>query len=95
MEYILDDKKFGFSYQEIKEQYEEFCNLTDEQFINRIAEVLHLACFICWIKEIPSSKCLSDIGIIHELIHLIDLRGEPLVDLQEIRELFKTSLKLV
>ena len=94
MEYLVDDKKYSFSYEEIREEYERFCDMDDDQFMEELPAALHLACFICYLKEIPTYLCLSDTGIIHELVHLLHIADEPLIDLKAIRELFEKRLKI-
>ena len=96
MKYQLQDGSiYEFSYQTMKKLYDEHVSMTDEEFMKNLPSALHLASFICWFKEIPSYDCLSDKGIIHELIHLLHIPNEPLIILKEIRELFKEQLKLV
>jgi hypothetical protein len=94
MEYLISNKRYSFSYKEVKAKYEEICELTDEEFMDRLPEITHLACFISYLKELPTEVVLSDKGIIHELVHLIHIPDEPLVSLKEIRELFKLVLSL-
>ena len=92
MEYLVDGKKFHFSYQELREHYIQFISMTDSEFINKIDEALHFAIFVCYLKEIPTYLCLSDMGIVHELLHLGMYNNVQ--NLQEIRELFKNQLSL-
>ncbi len=92
MIYTLDNKKFELNYQKLKEQYSYFCGLSNSQFLMEIKEALHLSVIICFLKETPNGNCLSDTGIIHELVHL--LTPDPINDLEEIRAKFKTDLKL-
>jgi hypothetical protein len=95
MEYKAGNAHYIFSYQDVREKHLEFCRLSDMEFIRRLPEVIHLAVFICFVKEIPSYVCLADNGIIHELVHLLALGTlEPLVSLKDIRNDFKTTLKL-
>lgn len=94
MIYLSDGKKFSLSYRELKTHYDYFCRLSDEEFLMNISDALHLACIICWLKEIPSESCLSDTGIIHELIHLLSGQEGTETELHHIRELFRTSLSL-
>lgn len=95
MEYITDSgKTYSFSYRELKEWYTRFCEMTDDEFKNHLPEALHFACFVCFLKEIPTRECLADEGIIHELVHLIHIPTEPMVSIKFIRELFKNQLKL-
>lgn len=95
MEYIIDDKRFVLSYQELKEEYLRFCKMSDNEFLGNLPAAAHLACIICYVKEIPAQVCLADTGVIHELIHLIHIPDCDLLSLAKIRKLFKESLKLV
>ena len=94
MEYLVDGVTFSYSYQELKDKYNDFCLKSDADFISELKEALHLACFICFVKEVPTYVCLSDKGIIHELIHLLHIPDGNTSTLTEIRELFKISLLL-
>ena len=93
IEYISDGKKFLFSYQELKTKYNLFCEMTDSEFMTNLPDALHLACFVCFLKETPTYVCLTDTGIIHELVHLLKEDGTT-TSLKEIRGLFKTAIKL-
>lgn len=94
MEYLVNGRKFSFSYNEVRDHYITFCEMSDEEFRSKLVSALHLACFICFVKEIPTYVCLIDDGLIHELVHLMDNPDCPLTDLQTVRELFKNQLKL-
>lgn len=90
--YLPDDPlpsgKYVFSYADLREDYLRFTMMSDEDFIEHLPDVLHFACYVCYIKEIPSYRCLSDSGIVHELIHLAlgdDVTRTPL---DKIRDLF-------
>lgn len=94
MEYLVDGKKFVLSYSELREGYLNMCALSDDEFKAKAVEALHLACVICFLKEIPTYLCLSDKGIIHELAHLIHIPNGNTTTLKEIRELFRDHLRL-
>lgn len=93
MQYNVDTEKYGFSYQELKLDYEKYSKMQDTDFIHNIPKILHFACFVCYLKEIPSQVLLVDNGLIHELIHL--LNGVNFHKIKEIRELFDLHCKLV
>lgn len=93
MEYIVNDSLYSWSYSEMKRDYERICLLTDEEFISDLKNILHLACFVSYIKELGSDSTLGDEGIIHQLVHLMCL-DDPIIDIKEIREQFETLLKL-
>lgn len=94
MIYLVDDSKYVLSYQDLKDRYNQVIKLNESQFKQQLPMILHLACMICYLKEIPASVCLSDKGIIHELIHMLHIPEEPLVDTIGIMQLFKDQLQL-
>jgi hypothetical protein len=93
IEYLSEGTKFSLSYKELREHYLNFCDISDSDFLKNLPEALHLACIICFLKEVPTYVCLTDKGIIHELVHLLKDNGTT-TSLQEIRELFKVTLRL-
>jgi hypothetical protein len=94
MIYLVEGLQYSLSYSDLRDRYNEFINLTDEEFLERVPEALHLACIICYLKETPLEYCLSDMGVIHELTHLIHIKDETLVDLPRIRITFEEILHL-
>lgn len=94
MDYLVDERKFYMSYRGLAEAHHQLCMLSDDDFMKALPEAIHLACVICYFKEIPTSVCLSDLGIVHQLAHLLHIKDEPLIDLAEIRQLFCEQLKL-
>lgn len=97
MEYIQYDRDgekhtYSLSYAELREHYTRFCNMSDKEFLEKLPKAAHLACIICFLKEIPAYNIINDTGIIHELIHFID--GSSELPLEKLRELFKETLKL-
>ncbi len=93
IEYLVEGRKFGFDYQELKEKYMEFISMSDQDFLKNLVDAAHFASVICFIKNIPSYLCLSDTGVVHEIIHLMKENGTT-TPLSEIRELFEQQLKL-
>ena len=91
--YTLEGKKFDFKYQELKAKYQAFIEYDDVMFLDQIVDATHLAIMICFIKQLKTEIVLSDVGIIHELVHLMK-EGTTTTPLKEIRELFKEQLKL-
>lgn len=94
MTYLVDNSKYSFSYQDLKDRYDLVVGFDEKEFRRQLPMIMHLACMICYLKEIPTDVCLSDKGIIHELAHLFHIPQEPLVDIHVIMELFKTQLIL-
>ena len=94
MEYVLDDKKFSYSYKQLKEQYLKFKEMSEEEFFSDIPRLLHFACFVGWIKELGNECLISDVGIIHELVHLLEKDVEMVSTKEELRGKFLTLLEL-
>jgi len=94
MIYLVNGIQYSLSYKELKNHYIDFISMDDQEFVSKLPIASHLACMICFLKEIPTENCLSDEGIIHELIHLMSIPKEELLDITEIRELFKNQLEL-
>jgi len=95
MEYIVDGHKYLMSYQELKELYIQHCEMSSEEFLSNLSSALHLACVIGFLKEIPTYNILSDRGIVHLLVHLLEFNGEEgTMTLDEVRQVFKEQLKL-
>lgn len=93
MEYRQGESHYNFSYRECREKYEEIIRMSDEEFMDNLVSILHFSCFILWFKEF-SIEVLSDEGLIHQLIHLLDIEENTLPELHEIRKLFNHCCKL-
>lgn len=95
MEYLERGRKFSISYKELRDEHLNMIELSDSDFLSQLPKAAHLAAIICWFKEIPSHNCLGDMGILHQLLHLIHIgQDDPLIDLQEIRKQFAEELRL-
>ncbi|UPW35900.1 hypothetical protein QE320_gp154 [Pseudomonas phage EM] len=87
---------YSFSYTQMRDTYNRLRDLNDEEFKAALPEVLHFACFACWVKEVPTSVVLGDWGLIHLIAH--QLHGEPGEDdgpegFEELRRQFDNLLK--
>lgn len=93
IEYFLNGKRFTYRPVELIEAHAELCLMPDSEFEQPhvLARALHLACMLCYVLDTPTSECLSDVGVIHQLAHLIHL-DEPSVELQEVRRAFADLL---
>lgn len=67
----LPGGKYGFSYQQLRDDYLRFVMMSDDEFLGNLLDILHFACFVCYIKENSTQSVLADTGVIHELIHLL------------------------
>lgn len=91
--------EYHFSYQESKEEYHRYIRMTDEEFFTHenIICAMHFACFVGWIKEISPEALLSDVGLIHLLVHQLHIGNDPIVQAERnlVRQRFQTLLELV
>ncbi len=96
IEYRLEgyDGFYSLSYSDLREKYNEFVAMSDYEFKEKCVAALHLACVICFLKEIPTQYCLSDRGIVHELVHWLHIGDNNTTSFSDIRELYKTQLQL-
>lgn len=100
MTYLVGDKKYSYSYSEMRELYYKFIGYSDEQFLQELTSILHFTCFIAYVKELPNECTLSDLGIIHEMVHLKLLLEENFMIedkeelIKQVREQFKLLIKL-
>lgn len=73
--YLPDDPqpsgKYGFSYQQLRDDYLRYVMMSDDEFLGNLLDILHFAVFVCYVKEMSGQWILADTGIIHELVHLL------------------------
>ena len=93
-EYKIKDKTFVYDHKSAVDSYRKYCEITDEEFIENILNILHFAVYICYIKNLKTEDVLSDTGIIHELVHLTKENTRKFVDIKNIRKLFAKTLHL-
>lgn len=95
MHYKQGDVTYSFSYRETRNLYRDFVEMTDDEFFgDQLPHAMHLACFIAFVKEIPTDDMLSDRGLLHEMIHHQVFKLRP-AEKAKVRKLFKTLLELV
>jgi hypothetical protein len=96
MDYLVDGTKYNLNYTQLKEDYTKFIQQSDTEFSSpqNLIKALHFACIVLYLKGADAEMTVSDKAIIHQLVHLLDIPDEPLIDLAEIRELFKEVLYL-
>ncbi|MDH0290616.1 hypothetical protein N7414_15940 [Pseudomonas sp. GD04087] len=92
--YQVNGHSYRLSYAELREAHVRLCSLPDEEFLAALPEVLHLACMIAWLKEVPADLLLCDEGLLHQLTHLLHIPDEPLINLQQVRAAYALQLEL-
>lgn len=76
---------FSLSLKELAQEYSEILQYSDAEFREKLPNIAHFACIACWINNKSKNETIGDMGIVHELIHLMCL---PETDLQYVRDLF-------
>jgi len=95
MEYLTESgKRYHFSYTELKDEYKRLSGLSDNKFFTNLSKLLHFTIFVSYLKEIPADCLLSDDGIIHELVHLLNKETRDDVNKKRLRENWNKILKL-
>lgn len=94
MDYLVNGRLYSMSYQELRANHASIVAMTDSEFLGALPQAMHLACVLCWLKNLPTYVILADDGIIHQLAHLMHIPDEPLIDLAEIRKEFNEQLAL-
>jgi hypothetical protein len=94
----LPSSKYGFSYQQLRDDYLRYRLMSDDDFLSHLVDILHFACYVAYVKELLTQWVLADTGIVHELVHLlIEERNQregrkewqvTTTSLKEIRDLF-------
>lgn len=84
----LTDRKFSLSYSSLREDYLRYTMMPDDEFLANVVDILHFACVVCFVKEVPTYRTLSDTGVIHELVHLLPTASGTTTPLGEIRQQF-------
>lgn len=83
---------YSLSYSELKEKYDKFVGMSDVEFLGNLPAAAHTACIIGWLKELGADATIGDTGIVHQLIHLMQLPG--VVPVKSVRKQFKELLRL-
>lgn len=92
--YKINNNDYLLDVTFLKDTYNDFMYMTDQEFIDNAPEALHFACYVCWLKNIPTKDVLSDEGLIHSLVHLLRKSTRNFVNLKEIRKNFKETLTI-
>jgi hypothetical protein len=94
IEYIVGDKTYALSYNELRDKYVEFISIKDREFKERLPEALHLACIISYLKEIPNNCLVSDEGLLHMIAHQLHIPEHTTNEFRQMRKQFKKLLAL-
>ena len=94
MYYLVNSKKYSFSYTEMKELYDKYSKYSNKDFLENLPDIIHFSCIISYFKELNNEQTISDEGLIHQLVHLLTIPNEPLIEIKEIRNQFNELMRL-
>jgi hypothetical protein len=87
-QYSLKGRTFTYDAEMLSFYYNSFTQMTDEEFIENLPKVLHFTCYMSFVLKLDHVDTLSDVGIIHELVHLLNEGTKRYVNINKVRELF-------
>lgn len=82
---------FSIDYDELTREYHLYKNETDEFWLNNLVKILHFSVVACYHTNVDMNNSISDIGIIHELVHMLHIPDEPLINLAATRIAFNCA----
>lgn len=87
--YRLGDKTYNYDPALLMDTYLRICNYTDDEFLNNLGKILHYSAFMSFVLKLDNKETLSDEGIIHQLIHLLNENTKSYTNLADVREKFE------
>lgn len=75
-DYFLDDMRYGFNLESLVNDYNRYSKMSQKEFEDNLPRILHFAVFVAFYKNLNSVETISDNGILHTLIHLLQFREE-------------------
>lgn len=93
-EYKIGKTNYQLDYQMITYQYDTFKAMSNDEFLEKILDAIHFACYISYVKNLNTKQTLSDKGIIHELVHLTKESTRKFQDISKTRKKFNKLLKI-
>ncbi len=96
MEYLVDKSRYSFNYQNRHDDFLKYKEMSDAEFVENALPALHFAMHICYVKQMGGEATISDKGVCHQLLHLLDndCREHALIELDEIRGQFNRVCEL-
>lgn len=93
--------KYRFSLTQLRNDYEYYTEMNDKLFKDSLVEACHFACIVSYYKNLTPHQTVSDIGIVHEIVHYMHHLKSGLglgegsdQALKTLRENFKELLKI-
>jgi len=87
--YKIENREYVYDPTMLRLHYDTFTIMNDEEFLENLPSALHFACFMSFVLKLDHVKTLSDVGIIHELVHLSNKSTKRFSDVKEVRQKFE------
>lgn len=87
--YRVGETNYEYDPAKLMRTYELICDYSDEEFMDNLAKILHFSSFMCFVLNLSNIETLSDKGIIHELIHLLNDNTRDYTDIKDVRKKFE------
>lgn len=87
---MKDKRKFVLNDKELLAEHKVWSKASNEYWMDNLPALLHytVACAFIYRNKLNVVDMVSDVGILHELIHLLHLKDEPLCNIENVRSLF-------
>lgn len=71
---VNPDRELRFSLSDLKRDFARFTSMSDDEFSQNLVQAAHFACIVAYYKNLEPVDTVADIGIVHNLIHLMHHR---------------------
>ena len=95
------ERTLHFNLGYLQRQFVDYCAISDKEFIQKLVQITHFATIVAYYKGLKAIDTISDIGIVHHLVHLMHHKeggltlGKPYAQyLTETRKEFARLLKI-
>jgi hypothetical protein len=61
---VHEPGQYSLCYSLLRDDYRRFTMMSDDEFVADALNILHFACYACFVKEIGSDIALGDDGIV-------------------------------
>jgi hypothetical protein len=72
--YKIGNTLYGMDIVSLRNDYQRFIEMTDEQFAENLVQAAHYAVFVSFYKNLTPLQSIGDEGVVHQLIHLLHFK---------------------
>jgi hypothetical protein len=85
-----------FNLNDLKKDFARFSRMKRDIFLKNLPDIAHFACIISYYNDLTNLQTVSDVGIVHQIIHLMTIDTDDFVFesiYTDVRKNFKILLK--